>query len=103
MPQDSSLEAVRLNGVSVDLGDPFSFDPFDHQESYLHRGTTSIGLRRRPYQSGTVPSSYNDIGDGRMTSIDRASIFSGLGSSSANESVSGVCEQYSDTNSKTHN
>jgi hypothetical protein len=44
---DSSMAGgeVRLNGVNIDLGDPFSFDPFDNDEQ-SHRGRLTTAFEK---------------------------------------------------------
>ncbi|UZJ54274.1 hypothetical protein CBS101457_003594 [Exobasidium rhododendri] len=84
MPRNSSLETVGLNGVSVDLGLPFTFDPFGSvdDEPRLHgqpgRGRSSLRVARRPDQGGLSPSANDEHSRSNMSSSDRASIFRGL-------------------------
>ena len=86
----------RLQGVCIDLGDPFTFEPFRHQDQAIRVARPALGLRRRPYQSGATATNTSEVAEGRTTPIDHASIFSGLSSDmpglsllpSLNESVS---------------
>jgi hypothetical protein len=101
MPGGSHTATVGRSGVSVDLGVPFTFDPFGVADDDTRlssqqpfQGDAATGMARRPYRRDRPLSSYNDAAQGSMTSMDRASIFSGLSSASsrgtsvpANESV----------------
>ena len=79
----SSWESNEEKSVSIDLVDPFTFEPFTHQQ-HPHRSKASVlGMRRRPYQSGTTSISPPTREEDRLSRMDRAAIFTGLQSSAA--------------------
>lgn len=79
------LEESAAGEVSIDLGDPFTFDPFDsnqdHQSPLGVKAaaiSTNMATRRRTFQSGVARLSLQESEPARLSRIDRASIFSGL-------------------------
>lgn len=83
----ATIDPPWLEESSIDLGDPFTFAPFDSDQDHQSQPplrakganiSSNMATGRRPYQSGVAHLALQESEPGRMSRIDRASILSGL-------------------------